>query len=112
VRGGYWLGWSVGWGGLEVCRAGAGKISQIPAGREQTKNFNPRRTLVTMVPMYDIYKIPPIYNILTIFAHESQYAIVLDIAFGNLSCWSISIVMLILCSVSCGVQPSMTLIKA
>ena len=55
-----------GWGGLrdgcglEVCgcRAGAGKISQIPAGagraglnfagagRERTKNFSPRRTLV------------------------------------------------------------------
>jgi len=29
-----------------VCGAGAGKISQTRAGRERTKNFNPRRTLV------------------------------------------------------------------
>jgi len=35
--------------GLEVCRAGGGKISQIPAGRERTKNFNPRWTLRTQL---------------------------------------------------------------
>ena len=45
-------GWDGLWGGcgLEVCGggAGAGKISQIPAGagRKRTKNFNPRRTLL------------------------------------------------------------------
>ena len=43
-------GWDGLWGrcGLEVCGcgAGAGKISQIPAGWERTKNFNPLRTLV------------------------------------------------------------------
>jgi len=43
-------GWDGLWGacGLEVCGMGAGKISQIPesAGWEQTKNFNPRGTLV------------------------------------------------------------------
>jgi len=50
---------SAGRGGceLEVCGAGAGKISQIPAvrgefnfagaGRERTQNFNSRRTLVS-----------------------------------------------------------------
>ena len=26
------MGWSAGWGGLEVCGVGAGKISQITAG--------------------------------------------------------------------------------
>jgi len=29
-----------------VCGAGAGKISQTPAGLERTQNFNPRRTLI------------------------------------------------------------------
>jgi len=49
----YWVG--VGWDGLrigcglEVCGVGAGKISQAPAGagRDQTQNYNPRRTLVS-----------------------------------------------------------------
>ena len=42
--------------GLEVCRSAEGKISQISAdvGWEQTRTFNPRRTLVCIDLSYDL----------------------------------------------------------
>jgi len=47
--------------GTETVRGGlgAGKIFQIPAGRERTKNFNPRRTLVLTI----FIEVPPSMHI-------------------------------------------------